>query len=150
MEPIDAAWVVLKGRRSKGRPVGYGKTKTPPPSTPDSRLRRLALEIGQDPPRETGTLYGAPLSEEITPNDAVLDTIDEYTEAETREQAKENIRDIYRGKAPTWDQQIAQQRLKVIQPYGEGAPLRRQRRKEQQPHTSIGSVANPGQLVRRR
>jgi len=142
MNPLDAAWSVLKGRRSKGRPVGYGKT--PPPSTPNSRLREFAESIGQDRP-PTGTLYGAPLSETIEPDDTVLDTIDEHTEAENREQAK-----VKYGKDPTWDQRIAQRRLEVIRPYGEGAPLRRNRYEEYQPRTYHGSAVNPGELVRRR
>jgi len=141
MNPLDAAWSVLKGRRSKGRPAGYGQA--PPPSTPDSRFRQFAHEIGQDPPQETGTLYGAPLSETITPDETVLDTIDEHTEAENREQAK-----VKYGKDPTWDQRIAQRRLEVIRPYGEGAPLRRNRYEEQQPRTYHGSAVNPDELVR--
>jgi len=88
-------------------------------------------------------LYGAPLSETITPDETVLDTIDEHTEAENREQAK-----VKYGKDPTWDQRIAQRRLEVIRPYGEGAPLRRNRYEEQQPRTYHGSAVNPDELVR--
>ena len=130
VNPLDAAWSVLK-------------------SLPDDRLREFAESIGQDRPAETGTLYGAPLSETIAPRAAgVIDNIDEEgREAKMREQAEDitwrdwppSPQHRERGK---WKQ--ARDWLETAQRYKEGAPLRSRRGEAFQPRTYHGSVAKPG------
>ena len=140
MSPLDAAWSLLKA-------IG------------DDRLREFAENIGQDRPAETGTLYGAPLSEAITPHITTLGNIDEEgMEAEMREQAEgkdeytlNRLREAITpwakkrlGDEPARRQRAAQEWLETAQRHEEGTPLRRYREEEHQPRTFHGSVTRPG------
>jgi len=140
VNPLDAAWSLLK-------------------SLPDDRLREFAESIGQDRPAETGTLYGAPLSETITPYWWTFANIDEEgMEEKMREQAEgkdehtlNRLREAITpwakkrlGDEPARMQRAAQRWLETTQRHEEGAPLRRWREVEHQPRTFHGSVARPG------